>query len=398
MDFDADDERRKRKHHQRYIDLSQSNGSDKAQADEDERTLSNVNAQDLTRLRGRGNGPTRIAAVQALQKSRLSRSVQRLASLNDVAVQRDGNGIAQLDDTANKAKGGIIGSILDGIKGAAGDKAGGGGIVGSVGRAVADALAAYDPMVAQMWEASVIWPLSNSAQKILTASGATKVDVLKELRQEIRSARYVVKDVLHMIDEGGGDPTLVMQLKALNNMIMSVEAGISTHIPENVDLKQVYDAMEIQIGEVKELGTALIEDRQPKNPLDPDQKFADNPMAAKMWQTTVVKPFERAMSTLKGNPEKQEISASLVDLRNSKLAIHNVMMSSKSGQLMHARGDKVIYVLMTLERQLEHKLGHEVSLIDVYLQLELAKVEGTTLKTAVAMAGGNKSSGDKDTK
>ncbi|MEO5953247.1 MAG: hypothetical protein ABIQ44_12345 [Chloroflexia bacterium] len=390
MDFDAEDERRKRKNLEKHREYSQVHDTTKDPASEEgERERMRHPMADLQRLKGRGNGSVRIAMMEGLQQTHGNRAVQRFFGIGGSAT---GNALGGKQD--EQASG--MGNPLDGIFGP--KKGSGGGIAGDIIGGIAEALGSLsprDPMVEQMWRSAVIDPIQSSVEQLKTVHGSEteKIATLKEIRENLRNAHLVVREIKDMIEEGGVNPEMVARLKASINGLIAVEAGISTHIPEKEDASAARSMLEIYVDEAKALGDALIEGAPMYNPVTykpvgPPGPAADNPMATRLWSTTVVQPLEKAIKRLKGHPTSDQLNEALEEVGRAKVTIDKNIMMYMGNPTLGARVDKVGQYLLVVMRVIQDKLGKEVSLEDLSGELALRGIPMEYYVDAISIASG----------
>lgn len=383
MDFDAEDERRKRKNHERHNEYSQERDSTKDHASEEsDQDRAQRPVPDLQRLKWRGNGPVRIAMMEGMQQTRGNRAVQRY-------VGAMGAPTPYMDrswDQAGQAS--TMDNPFDGILGPKSGSGGGIGGVGKIGNSIVGGIAAAlgnftprDPMVEQMWSTSVIQPMNLASEQLKNVQGSEteKIAELKDIRENLKSALLVIRELKNMLEENGVDPEMVARLKAANNTLIAINAGISTHIPEKEDDSASRTMLEMYLDETKELGDALIENAPAYNPvtykpIGPPRPAADNPMATKMWHMTVVGPLEKAIKRLKGHPNKAHLAEALEDISRAKNTIDSNMIIYWSNPILGARVDKVGKFLLSVMRRIQDKLGQEVSLEDLSSELKMTAI------------------------
>lgn len=378
MDFDAEDALHRRKNlddHQEFKRAHDSRSNPSIEVHEDARVQRR--APGLDNIRGRGNASMHIAMMQGLQKTHGNRAVQRWI------------GTGLLDDPAGGAKDSKksgIGDVISGIFGPGKGKGGAGGVAGTIIGGVLDAIGSLsprDPMVEQLWRASVIDPIQGAAAQLKNIHGSEteKIETLKEIRENISNARLVVRELKEMIEENGADPDLVGRLKASINGLAAVEAGIRTHIPEKDSPDTARQMLEMYVSEAESLGDALIEESPPYNPIThkpiggPSHSASDNPMAVRMWKMSVVQPLDKAIRVLKGHPTKQKLTEALEEVTRARHTIDsNLLMTLMGKPTLGNRVDKVSQYLLVVIRVIQDKLGKEVPLEELSDELTMRSI------------------------
>jgi hypothetical protein len=378
FEFDLDEEKRKRLHMEERREHVLAHDSETNRGSEDEHSARAHPTFDPSRYRGRGNGPVRISMMQDLQRTRGNRAVQRL-----LPVQRDSGG--WITDIINKTK-----------KGATDVTQKDQGIIGAIGQGIAAGVAAasYDPLLEQMWNVSVLEPLEKAEKRLQEMQSSDKRDLnaLKEILSDMTNARVFVREIKNSLEDSGGDPNLIMQMRAMNNNLVAIEAGLRTHIPGKVDVSDVDEQIEAHIEEVASLGDALTEGQSKGSKKTPGSG-GDNPMAARLWKSSVVEPMKKAAKLLSGYPKKEQIAEAAEALKRASQVVEAAYRVAMFDFDLNPRVDKASGLLKYLERRLLDKLGNQVPLEELISDVGTAAAVSVALGYRVSHPTSGKSGG-----
>ncbi len=379
-DFDFEDERSKRKHTEARREHSMVRDSEPNRAAESHTADRPRLPYDPAKFRGRGNGPVRISMMQNLQHTQGNRAVQRYFHTGnkelDAVASAVGDATTAVSDVVGNLP--VIGDAAKPVMGELGE-------IGSViGSAINGAIRAsnYNPMIDNMWKASVQGPLDKAVERLRGLEGTEKPEVgaFEELLSDVKNARHIIRELKEGLEEADGDTIVIGQLREMNNRLVAIEAGLQTHIPGKEDITGLDMAIEGQIDDAEVLGNLLMEKeaegRLGKKSTDP---VADNPLAARLWKSTVTEPMKKAAKLLRGHPKKAQIAEAAEDLKRAQQMMQGNEILGMFDPDINNRMGKVVGALKFVERLLLDQMGKQVPLE------ELVSDAGTAAAISIAI-------------